>query len=544
MADREPPQDQRVRFASDYGRALFPGGREVRFTRSERLVLEKIASERGRIVSRNQILDVLEGGGLERGDRNIDYLVNRIRRKLGDSARSPSFIRTQYGEGYGWVAGSGRTAGSAPGLATGEGSFLVIGPLQGVGADPAALETGRRFCAALEGCLSQRLAKGRRVVLVEDYDPGSRADDPRYHLEVTLTPAPAHPTELDALVALYRDGSRLLHISRHGTRERTPAAEDPARQAADLVDLALWRTEAFVDGNMAASDHSPPVRLFSSGRPFTDNQVFVENDRRLRRQIATDPADAQSRLMLAVNIHSKYVMCAGIYPASDHRAEDEREMERLVLSALPGIRDHSALALTAAKLLHFLGGEHRPRALELAESAFSEATALASASATYGQLRLFEGAVSEAVDLFERSIALQAPEPEPMVRGYVEVLLCKACQAAANWEGLRRARGRLAAVQPEADRFLCWLFRAPDGRLDGPELERVLERFDLSMARALLRKHTYISARLFAKRTHRLNILSGPTGLLCERFGEEVLPTETRALLQGPSEPLSRAASA
>jgi SulP family sulfate permease len=37
-------------------------------------------------------------------DRSIDYLVNRVRRKLGDSARRPHYIETRYGEGYVWIA--------------------------------------------------------------------------------------------------------------------------------------------------------------------------------------------------------------------------------------------------------------------------------------------------------------------------------------------------------------------------------------------------------------------------------------------------------
>jgi len=39
-------------------------------------------------------------------DRNIDFLVNRLRTKPGDSAKSPKYIATQYGEGYVWIAAS------------------------------------------------------------------------------------------------------------------------------------------------------------------------------------------------------------------------------------------------------------------------------------------------------------------------------------------------------------------------------------------------------------------------------------------------------
>jgi DNA-binding winged helix-turn-helix (wHTH) protein/anti-anti-sigma regulatory factor len=78
---------------------------EIRFTRAERSLIQALISYRGRLWSRDSLLDAVAGIEATTADRSIDYLVNRVRRKLGDSARRPQYIETRYGEGYVWIAG-------------------------------------------------------------------------------------------------------------------------------------------------------------------------------------------------------------------------------------------------------------------------------------------------------------------------------------------------------------------------------------------------------------------------------------------------------
>lgn len=79
-------------------------GTEFRFTRSERALLQVFTRHPRRVLTRNQLLDAIAGSGSVGTDRSIDFLINRLRAKLGDSARSPTMIATQYGEGYIWIA--------------------------------------------------------------------------------------------------------------------------------------------------------------------------------------------------------------------------------------------------------------------------------------------------------------------------------------------------------------------------------------------------------------------------------------------------------
>lgn len=91
-------------FDGDFLSAARPRERRVRFTRSERAVLAALIRNPRRILTRNQLLDAISGIGSDSAERSIDFLINRLRAKLGDDARSPRFIATQYGEGYVWIA--------------------------------------------------------------------------------------------------------------------------------------------------------------------------------------------------------------------------------------------------------------------------------------------------------------------------------------------------------------------------------------------------------------------------------------------------------
>jgi two-component system OmpR family response regulator len=53
-----------------------------------------------RILSRDQLLNLTQGREAELFDRSIDILVSRLRQRLRDDSREPSFIKTVRSEGY------------------------------------------------------------------------------------------------------------------------------------------------------------------------------------------------------------------------------------------------------------------------------------------------------------------------------------------------------------------------------------------------------------------------------------------------------------
>ncbi len=63
-------------------------------------LLKLFMSMSGKNLSRDNIMDSLKGVDWEAYQRSIDVAVSRLRQKLGDSAKSPTYLKTVWGEGY------------------------------------------------------------------------------------------------------------------------------------------------------------------------------------------------------------------------------------------------------------------------------------------------------------------------------------------------------------------------------------------------------------------------------------------------------------
>ena len=80
-------------------------GRDLGMTAAEFEVLALLVRNLGRVLSRERILDGTRGIDWEAYDRSIDVLISRLRQKLGDDPKHPSFIRTVRGAGYVFIGG-------------------------------------------------------------------------------------------------------------------------------------------------------------------------------------------------------------------------------------------------------------------------------------------------------------------------------------------------------------------------------------------------------------------------------------------------------
>jgi len=80
------------------------GGGTVILTTYEFRILAALVRRAGRALTRDQIMDLVADRAWNPLDRSIDVLVGKIRKKLGDNPRDPSFIRTVRNTGYMFVA--------------------------------------------------------------------------------------------------------------------------------------------------------------------------------------------------------------------------------------------------------------------------------------------------------------------------------------------------------------------------------------------------------------------------------------------------------
>lgn len=72
----------------------------VPLSNGEFKLLRAFAENPLRVLSRDQLMDVLAGREAGPFDRSVDVMVHRLRRRLGDDAREPQLIKTVRSEGY------------------------------------------------------------------------------------------------------------------------------------------------------------------------------------------------------------------------------------------------------------------------------------------------------------------------------------------------------------------------------------------------------------------------------------------------------------
>ena len=77
-----------------------PEGEEVRLTRAEFELLATFVANRGRVLTRDGLIDHVSHRDRDPLDRTIDVLVGRLRRKIEKDPASPRRIITVHGVGY------------------------------------------------------------------------------------------------------------------------------------------------------------------------------------------------------------------------------------------------------------------------------------------------------------------------------------------------------------------------------------------------------------------------------------------------------------
>jgi two-component system OmpR family response regulator len=100
---------QRIEFDS---LVLEPGSRrlvgrdggEIPLTAGEFKLLYALADQPGRIMTRDQLMNVLHGRDVGPLDRSIDVQIGRLRRKLEIDSSRPQLIKSIRGEGYALTA--------------------------------------------------------------------------------------------------------------------------------------------------------------------------------------------------------------------------------------------------------------------------------------------------------------------------------------------------------------------------------------------------------------------------------------------------------
>ena len=79
-------------------------GDQARLTEGEFQLISTLIQHAGTVLNRDQIMNHMKHRDWFPTDRNIDVMIARIRKKLGDDRTNPKYINTAYGTGYIFVA--------------------------------------------------------------------------------------------------------------------------------------------------------------------------------------------------------------------------------------------------------------------------------------------------------------------------------------------------------------------------------------------------------------------------------------------------------
>ncbi|MCA1368558.1 response regulator [Bradyrhizobium sp. BRP14] len=75
-------------------------GTAIALSGAEYRLLRVFVDHPQRVLNRDQLLNLTQGREAELFDRSIDLLVSRVRQRLGEDAREPTYIKTVRSEGY------------------------------------------------------------------------------------------------------------------------------------------------------------------------------------------------------------------------------------------------------------------------------------------------------------------------------------------------------------------------------------------------------------------------------------------------------------
>jgi DNA-binding winged helix-turn-helix (wHTH) protein/tetratricopeptide (TPR) repeat protein len=498
-------------------------GETIQFTRNERALLLAFTRNPRRLMRRSRLLDEIASSESTSSDRNIDFLVNRLRTKLGDNAKSPMYIATQYGEGYVWIAEPLPAEPITPrSPADSVDAFLAIVPAPGLG-EHRFSEQAFSLVGQLRDMIAAGLGVGRRVVVSEN-GRASATDGLRYFLQVSFhagngpltCAATLREMPSKRIVKAFR---LLLDVADAFTRE--------AGRVSDGVVAAVRQALADTSTGLGTPTDAPPdVRLRNATSLLSvSNPKWLASGGQLGVDREQDPSNADTALQWCLHLFARLVLTSPFNGMSlEERDRIEGEIEATVLECLPAIEANPVLNLAAAKLLYFINRGHLELAEDLAERAFARTSDFAAALPILGQLRGTRGNFHDAIILFDRGIEMADP-PAGFVL-HMQVLKCIALLAADDRAALNAAASvtDLSSDCPPEIALTIRLMIAPADCKLPAALARALVAIGPTGAARAIEYLYFTSARQLTSKHARANVMRGLAAHVTSLHGAQVIP--------------------
>lgn len=514
----QPLRYHHLAFDVDFHGATGPEGHRLRFSRVERGLLCALAARPGQLFSREQLLGAMTSDPEALSDPYVDFVINRLRRKLGDPARAPRFIATEYGEGYAWIA---------PAARAGRTGFLVVGPLRGL-PEPASRASIEKVVAGLAGKIAERCAKGRDVVFLPAWSRIDGAEDAfRFSVGVDLI---AGRGAAQAAFTLRNEiDGRLVRVVRCDLAE--PERDRRLGEAADSLVGAIWRDLTLAPA-CGLDPGGPPLEIRMQEAAMALSPSLARGwgyiAERLADEEAASPQDPQLAILRATHLYAGMLLNLDFGSDPERFAAAERQIERLTLAALPAVRGDPIFRLAAAKLLFAVDKARLALVEALVEETLAESTAFAAALCQQGTVQAWRGDLAAAIGSFDEALTFCQPGSEFQI--YLLVKRSAALVARGDWMAAQALLRRIGELKPAARGRLEVFYLSPDDAPISSEARAALDSFSKSAATRLLWRHYHLFARHFSRAEHARNLMAGPAWHLAARLGPSVLPDVVRRM--------------
>jgi DNA-binding response OmpR family regulator len=88
---------------------FFKNNIEIELTPTEFALLKMFMENQGKALKRNEMLNAIWGADYFGESKTLDVHIRRLREKLEDNPSEPEYIKTVWGYGYRWQAGTHRS---------------------------------------------------------------------------------------------------------------------------------------------------------------------------------------------------------------------------------------------------------------------------------------------------------------------------------------------------------------------------------------------------------------------------------------------------
>lgn len=506
-------------FDADFIFLITPDGHKVKFTKYERALLMHFVQHPGQLQSRERLLSVLSQIGAVDNDRNIDYLLSRLRRKLKDSARAPQFIATQYGEGYMWVA---KQLANSPVDETTQ-IYLSIGPVYGT-RDESLANISRHFVNDLEVALRACFGGQRRIEqlnITVDHSATISTEHRNALYSLELTFLSINHSQSCSLVVINRMTGRVLGSFRHEliNIQNKFARNSSFKTLANTIKDTLWDSQIFRENEDHIASSDPiAVGIYKASRlfePGADNLLEVE--KKLRQRLKDQPDDARAAIMLAVNIYTQQ-QSIEITPSPDWATE----VKCLILDHLGGIQDDALYLASAAERLFGFG--HYELAESMAERALEIGPSFAACYMVLARIKVYQGLIYEGIAFYNLSIEMT----EHGSLFYILLISLKsiAYQAVGQHDKVREIMPYVIAMEPDNFRKTVTqlVFLTAHVETFREEAIAIAKNLPVALLPQVLTAMNTLFAADFQLESHRANILQGVIEFYIDLHGKEIIP--------------------